>query len=101
MSMCEKDKAVAGRKPTTYGFERQRPTSTALRPGRSGVGVRRLNLKPDILGDSPMSHSRSYQLPMLMPCRQQAAAGGQNVIGGLLTLTVSLLVLSLSVYPVL
>ena len=54
-----------------------------------------------ILGDSPSSHSRSYQLPMLMPCRLQAAAGGQNVIGGLLTLTVSWLVLGLSVYPVL
>ena len=48
-----------------------------------------------------MSHSRSYQLPMLMPCRVQAAARGQNVIGGLLTLTVSWLVLGLSVYPVL
>ena len=54
-----------------------------------------------ILGDSPTSHSRSYQLPMLMPCQLQAAAGGQNVIGGLLTLTVSRLVLGLSVYPVL
>ena len=54
-----------------------------------------------ILGDSPTSHSRSNQLPMLMPCRVQAAAGGQNVIGSLLTLTVSWLALSLSVYPVL
>ena len=35
-----------------------------------------------ILGDSPTSHSRSYQLAMLLPCRQQAAPGGQNVIGG-------------------
>ena len=39
-----------------------------------------------ILGDSPTSHSRSYQLPMVMPCRQQAAPGGQNVIGYLLAL---------------
>ena len=54
-----------------------------------------------ILGDSPTSHSRSYQLPMLMPFQVQAAAGGQNVIGGLLTLTVSRLVLCLSVYSVL
>ena len=43
-----------------------------------------------------MSHSRSYRLPMLMPCQV-----GQNVIGGLLTLTISWLVLGLSVYPVL
>ena len=35
-----------------------------------------------ILGDSPTSQSRSYQLPMLLPCQQQAAPGGQNVIGG-------------------
>ena len=38
---------------------------------------------------------------MLLPCRVQAVAGGQNVIGSLLTLTVSWLVLCLSVYPVL
>ena len=31
-SMCEKDKALARRKPTTYGFERQRLTNTPLRP---------------------------------------------------------------------
>ena len=41
-----------------------------------------------ILGDSPTSHSRSYQLPMLLPCRQQAAPGGQNVIGDLWALWV-------------
>ena len=52
------------------------------------------------IGDSPTSHSRSYQLQMLTPCRQQAASGGQNVIGGLLTLTPFWLVLGLSVYPV-
>ena len=43
MSTCEKDKALAGGKPliydklkrvepATYGFERQRPTPTPLRP---------------------------------------------------------------------
>ena len=41
-----------------------------------------------ILGDSPKSHSRSYQLPMLLPCRQQTAPGGQNVIGDLWALWV-------------
>ena len=33
--------------------------------------------------DSPTSHSLSYQLPMLLPCQQKAAPGGQNVFGGL------------------
>ena len=31
-STCEKEKGLARREPTTYGFERQRPTSTPLRP---------------------------------------------------------------------
>ena len=44
--------------------------------------VRKNILNKYILGDSPTSHSRSYQLPMPLPCRQQAAPGGQNVIGG-------------------
>ena len=67
-----------------------------------GVGSARLfgYQHVGILGDSPTSHSRSYQLQMLMPCRQQAAPGGQNVFGGLLTLTAFWLVLGLSVCPV-
>ena len=69
--MSEKEKGLAGREPTTYGFERQRLTTTPLRPvvfykierrhlclrptGRSGVGVSRLNLKPEIGGSPPAS----------------------------------------------
>ena len=64
--MKEKDKAVVGREPTTYGFERQRLTTTPLRPvvfykierrhlclrptGRSGVDVSSLNLKHEMVG---------------------------------------------------
>ena len=34
---CEKDKALAGREPTNYSFESQRPTPTPRRPGVSCI----------------------------------------------------------------
>ena len=64
-------------------------TATALRPLKDATPAATRLLEcvaliqyHFILGDSPTSHSRSYQLAMLLPCRQQAAPGGQNVIGG-------------------
>ena len=38
---CEKDKALAGREPRTYGFESQRPTPTPRRPGVSCISYYR------------------------------------------------------------
>ena len=49
---------------------------------RVALATHRPVLAIQCLGDSPTSHSRWYQLPMLMSFRQQAAPGGQNVIGG-------------------